>query len=415
MIKKLRRKFVVINMTFVSLVLVFVFIALCLSTHARLRFDTEIAAQAALHNESVRGAFRPEIGRMGGAPRGDVTRNVPTFYVRVAESGEIRFADYERVAITDETAALAVNAALESGQPRGTIGELGLRFVTERLPGGEISIAFADTSIETSGMSRLVVNSLVIGSLGLVALFFVSLFLARLAVKPVENAWRGQQQFIADASHELKTPLTVVLANTGILASHPDTRVAEHMQWIDSTTSEAIRMKGLVENMLELAKGDFAQEKLVFGSINLSDVVMNGLLSFEPLAFEANVEIASDIEPKLEIRGSEERLHRLVAILLDNAIKYAGNGGSAHVSLRQSGAHLLLCVRNTGAMIPAEHLPRIFDRFYRVDESRSSEHFGSFGLGLSIARQIAREHGAKIWAESDAQNGTLLSVQFRRH
>jgi signal transduction histidine kinase len=167
--------------------------------------------------------------------------------------------------------------------------------------------------------------------------------------------------------------------------------------------------------MLELAKGDFAEENLVLSAVNLSDLVTSSLLSFEPVAFEENVELTGDTHPNITIQGDGERLRRLAAILLDNAIKYAGSGGLVHVHLYQSGGHVLLAVRNTGAVIPPEHLPRVFDRFYRVDESRSSGRGGSFGLGLSIARQIAQEHGAKITAESGAESGTVFTVQFRKN
>jgi signal transduction histidine kinase len=414
MIKKLRRKFVVINMALVSAVLVFVFIALCVSTHTRLRIDTENAARAALAGGGMKNDFRPEIGHMGGGHKGDASRNIPTFYVRVNASGNIRFADYGRVAITGENAAAAINAALETDKEHAVIADMGLLFVIGTSPGGEISIAFADMSAEQNGMSRLIINSLIIGALGLVALFFVSIFLARLAVKPVESAFRVQQQFIADASHELKTPLTVIMANTGVLMSHPNTKVSEHMNWLENTQSEAVRMRGLVENMLELAKGDFARDNLILSAVNLSDISTNSLLSFEPVAFEKNVSLTSDIEPCIEIKGNGEKLSRLFAILLDNAIKYAESGGSVAVTIRQTGTHVTLAVRNTGAVIPQAQLSRVFDRFYRVDEARVSEGGGSFGLGLSIARQIVQEHGAKIWVESGESDGTVFTVQFKR-
>jgi signal transduction histidine kinase len=414
MIKKLRRKFVLINMLLVSLILVFVFIALCLSTHARLRFDTENAAEAALIGESMPDAFRPEIGRPRDRHRDDFMRDIPTFTVRVSADGAILYVDSSRVSISESDVKEAVNKALSAKQNRGVINDLGLRYVFEILPNGETAIAFADTYAESNGMQRLIISSLLIGIPALIALFFVSLFLAGLAIKPVETAWRSQQQFIADASHELKTPLTVILANTGILTSHPNAQISEHMKWIDSTVSEAARMKSLVENMLELAKGDFAEENLIHNEVNLSDVVTNSLLSFEPVAFEASVELVGETEPNLKIQGNDERLHKLTAILIDNAIKYAGRGGNANVKLSQSGSHILLSVQNTGAVIPPEHLPHLFDRFYRVDESRSTGQEGSFGLGLSIAKQITDEHGAKIWAESDRESETTFTVQFKK-
>jgi signal transduction histidine kinase len=412
MIKKLRRKFVIIIMALVSAVLMTVFITLCASTYTRLRMDTETAARLTLENGSKPDRFRPEIAPGIPRPAGDMAWNIPTFYVRVSANGDIISSDYGRVSITDETAQEAVSAVLDSNESGGFIGDLGLRFVSEQIPGGETAIAFADTSSETNGMRRIVINSLAIGGGGLVLLFFISLFLSRMTIKPVEKAWLLQQQFIADASHELKTPLTVIMANTDILISHPDTPVSEHMRWLRNTGEEAIRMKKLVENMLELAKGDFAQENLIFSAVNLSDIITNSLLSFEPLAFEARVELAAEIEPDLEIKGNGERLQRLAAILLDNAIKYAGSGGSAQVRLRRSGTHVIFTVRNTGSVISESHINRIFDRFYRADESRSAEQGGSFGLGLSIARQIVQEQGAKISVASNNESGTVFTVVF---
>jgi signal transduction histidine kinase len=173
-------------------------------------------------------------------------------------------------------------------------------------------------------------------------------------------------------------------------------------------------MKSLVEDMLEIAKGDFAKEKLILSPINLSETVTSTLLSFEPLAFEKNVMLTADTTPDIEIKGNSERLARLVAILLDNAIKYAGSGGKAYLSFANFGSHITLAVQNTGTIIPKEHIKRVFDRFYRADGARASDEHGSFGLGLSIAWQIAEEHGAKITAQSDKERGTVFTVQFRK-
>jgi signal transduction histidine kinase len=412
MIKKLRRKFVLVNMILVSSILVFVFIALCLSTHSRLRLDTIRAAQESLKGGMKQGGFRPEIGHRGGKMGGDMIQNIPTFSVRLSADGEILYADYEQVQISEEAVTQAVSEALLTNRSQGKISELGLRFVSEKLSDTSLTIAFADMSAESNGMRRLILNSLIIGVIGLIALFFVSLILANLAVKPVERAWIAQQQFIADASHELKTPLTVIMANTGILAAHPNTQVSSHMQWITNTQEEATRMKGLVENMLELAKGDVPQENLIFAKMNLSDIVTNSLLSFEPVAFEKNVSLTSETEANIEMQGNAERIERLVAILLDNAIKYAGDNGSVTVRLTYNGTHRTLSVSNTGQTIPAKHLDKVFDRFYREDKSRHADDEGSFGLGLAIARQIVTEHGGKIWAESNPQTGTVFTVQF---
>jgi signal transduction histidine kinase len=414
MIKKLRRKFILINMMLVSAVLITVFIVLCVSTYTRLRTDTETAARMTLEYGNRPGGFRPEIMPGRPIPDRDIAWNIPAFYVRAAADKTIIFSDYGRVSITDETAAAAVISAMELGQSSGIINDLNLRFVARKMQNGETAIAFADSSSETIGMRQIVINSLLIGGGGLVMLFFISVFLAHLSIKPVEEAWSAKQQFIADASHELKTPLTVIMANTGIITSQPDTKVSEMLHWLENTNVEAVRMKNLVENMLEIAKGDFTKENLILNRFDLSETVTSTLLSFEPLAFKKNVVLSGDIQPTLKIKGNSERIARLVAILLDNAIKYTGSGGTAHINLCETGTHISLTVQNTGTIIPKEHIKKIFDRFYRADGSRVSDERGSFGLGLSIAHQIAEDHGAKISVQSDKEHGTVFTVYFKK-
>jgi signal transduction histidine kinase len=454
MLKKLRRKFVIVNMSLVSALLLLTFIMLYVTTYTRLKADTENAANAALrfsgfqnnlqndmpidfqndflnnfqpdmqdnmqseNDIGVQEFFRPEIGRPEFKPDRDMARNIPTFTVIVSANGAILNAEYERVSITAETAEIAVKSALKEKNPKGKIENLGLRFATETEPNGNIKIAFADTTAENSGMIRLVFNSLIIGAVGLVALFFISLFLAKLAVKPVEKAWKTQQQFIADAAHELKTPLTVIMANTGILSAHPETPVAEHMQWLVNTADETERMKSLIENMLELAKGDFAKENLVLSNVNLSDIVISRLLSFEPIAFEKNIVFESEIMHDIEIQGDSEKLGRLCGILFDNAVKYASNPGTVFVKLSRISNHVVFSVKNNGEPIPAESLANIFDRFYRADKSRTfentAENTKSYGLGLSIALQIVEEHNAKINVSSTKDTGTIFTVQFKK-
>jgi signal transduction histidine kinase len=175
-------------------------------------------------------------------------------------------------------------------------------------------------------------------------------------------------------------------------------------------------MKSLIENMLELAKGDFSRENLILSRVNLSDIVTNRFLSFEPIAFEKNVAFQSEIAPDVEIQGDSERLGRLCGILLDNAVKYAGMSDFANVfvQLLQTNSHAILTVKNNGKLIPSESIKHIFDRFYRADKSRTAENTASYGLGLSIAKQIVLEHGAKISVSSSKDTGTVFTVKFKK-
>ena len=249
----------------------------------------------------------------------------------------------------------------------------------------------------------------VAGSLLLTAFFLISLFLARQTLRPVEEAWAQQRRFVADASHELKTPITVILANLGVLLAHPDEPIRANRQWLDNSREEAVRMKGLVEDMLFLARSDADQTPMVTERVNLSDLLWSSLLSFEPVAFEQGVEMHSTVEPEIFVQGAASQLQQLFAILLDNAVKYAGEHGKVWVNLRQKEGKTVLTVRNTGDPIPAGSLAHVFDRFYRVDEARTRER-GGYGLGLAIAQRIAEGHGGRITAESTRESGTVFCV-----
>ena len=243
----------------------------------------------------------------------------------------------------------------------------------------------------------------------LAAFLVISVFFSRWALRPVEDAWTRQRRFVADASHDLKTPLTVILANTSILMEHPERSVASQSQWVESTQHEAEQMQGLVGDLLLLAQADESASKPPMEHLDLTDLVEGELLQFESVAFERGVELRSQLEPSVEIRGNVNRLRKLAGTLLDNACKYADEGGQVNVELRRSPRRVELAVRNTGFAIAPEDLPHVFDRFYRGDKARTRDE-GGYGLGLAIARAIAEEHGGTLSAASDEASGTTFTL-----
>ena len=273
------------------------------------------------------------------------------------------------------------------------------------------SIAFLDVSGQVQDFERLIITLVIVGIIGELAFLLISIFLARFTIKPVKTAWEQQRQFVADASHELKTPITVILANTGILLKHRDDTIASQEKWVDYTKEEAERMKKLVEDMLFLAKSDMAKLPLEKQEVNFSDLVLNSLLSFESVAFEQGISLEQDIAQDLMLCGNEAQLRQLITILLDNACKYATEDGRVKVTLSNKQEKLFLSVNNTGSYIPKEEQDRIFERFYRADESRVRKE-GGYGLGLSIARSIAAAHKGKLTVASSEQDGTTFTVQL---
>lgn len=411
MLHRLRVKFILINMLLVTLVLLAVFGALVYFTASQLERESVTVMTLMLRRDGVPPQFEFK-APLPGSER-EWQSVIPAFCVEVDQEGEVTLEAGENVKVSQEVMEQAVEQVLASGERRGRLNDLGLRFLREDDQDGTTQIAFSDLSWEWNSLWRLVFNSLLIGAGALVIFFLISLFLSRLALRPVEEAWQQQQQFVADASHELKTPLTVILANTSIIEGHAQDTVFSQDKWIRYIREEAQRMKGLVEDMLFLAKHDDARRPTKSQLCNLSDLVTGCVLRFESVAFESGVELDSEIQPGLTLQGDLDCLERLVMILLDNAVKYAGEPGRVRLELQRRQERGILTVTNTGAPIPQEHLEHLFQRFYRVDGSRSRKE-GGYGLGLAIAQTIVQAHRGQIEVTSDEKNGTCFTVTLPR-
>ena len=276
-------------------------------------------------------------------------------------------------------------------------------------------LAFVDMSMEQATLARVIRSYLVIALAALLVLLGIAAAASRWVTRPVERAWRQQRQFLSDASHELKTPLTVILSNAELLegAALPE----KPARWSGNIRCEAEQMRTLVEQMLTLARADNGVRPAAMEPVNFSDVATECVLSFEPVAFEAGKPLEDHVAEDVTVTGDRDRLRHLISILLDNAVKYGAPGGTITLTLERTERQARLTVANPGDPIPPEHLPHLFERFYRADSSRGEQ--SGFGLGLSIADTIAREHKGSLRAESDAVSTrfifTLPSVDKGKH
>ena len=266
--------------------------------------------------------------------------------------------------------------------------------------------AFLDTTPEQAVLTRLHFTSLMILLAGMVSFFAVGVLLARWAVRPVERAWEQQRQFVADASHELKTPLTVILTNADLLQGE-EYDAESKSRFADSILTMSRQMRGLVEELLDQARVDNARAEHC--KLDYSKVTEDAVLPFEPVYFESGRELVCDIEPGVTAMGKAEHLRRVVEILLDNGCKYSTPGGVVELRLRRQGRGSLLAVRSPGVSMTAQQCRDIFKRFYRMDQARAMNR--SYGLGLSIAQSIVEQHRGKIWAQSqDGYNTFFVSL-----
>ena len=411
MIRKLRLKFVAVCMAMVTAVLAVVFMSVYFSvqrsaeTLSRQVLQRVIQEADQSHGEGI---FRPDISITIGGDR------VLLPYFTVEVWGNNAYVTGGTYASLDDTEALSyiLQDCLSQPQQEGIVERYGLRYLRQD-NGLYQNIAFVDMSMETTMLHRLMRSYFLIVLAALILLLGVSILLSRWATAPVEKAWRQQRQFLSDASHELKTPLTVILSNAELLEAAPmDQRPA---RWRDNILSEAKQMKVLVEQMLTLARADNnpMPSASAMETVSLSDLATDCALAFEPVAFEAGKPLEYEIAPDLTVTGDRDKLRRLISILLDNAIKYGADGGTIRLKLQKSDRHAQLVVSNPGEPIPQDKLPHLFERFYRADDSRGEK--SGFGLGLSIAATVAQEHKASLRAESDWDSTRFLfTISLRR-
>ena len=385
MLKKLRLRFICINMAIVTGMLLIIFGLVLHFTYSDL--DSKSDAMLQSMTQSIRDT-------------GSIGRNIqlPYFTLQINTWGEIIASGNTHYDISDKNFIQElIQYVYTADRVMGIIEKYDLKYSI--ISGiGVQKLCFLDISSQKIALSSLLQTSIFTGLIALTAFAFISILLARWAVKPVDRAWQQQKQFISDASHELKTPLTVIMSNTELLQAEehdPEDRT----RFTENILSSAKKMRSLVESMLELARADNGHIRTSFETVDLSKTISDAVLPFEPLFFENNMLLETYIEHGIQINGSIQHLQQLTSILLDNAIKYS-EPGMVMLDLRRFGRNqCMLTVSNPGNPIAKNDLKRIFERFYRSDTARANS--GSFGLGLSIAQRITQEHKGEIWAESN--------------
>lgn len=402
MLRKLRIQFVAVIMVIVTVMLCLVFGMLYHFTKENMKSES-IRMMQSIASAPFR-LDRPD-------DRSDNLR-LPYFMLQIGNQGELIAAGGGYYDLSDEAFLKdLVHAVSETREQTGIVEAYNLRFCRVVSPAGQ-SLVFSDITSERFTLQNMVKNCIIIGVLCLLVFLGVSILLAVWIVKPVDQAWKQQRQFVSDASHELKTPLTVIMSNAEMLQS-PDYDAESKEQFSASILTMSRQMRNLVERLLELARADYEQGNPVFCPLDFSLLVEKALLPFEPVLFEKGLRLSSRLQGGITVSGSEQHLHQVLDILLDNAQKYTASHGDVTVQLEQiNRRHCRLSVASPGNAISNEDLKNIFKRFYRVDQARSRD--GSFGLGLPIAESIVLAHRGRIWAESkDGVNAFFVELPMK--
>lgn len=344
-----------------------------------------------------------EIPEMLG-PEPVLSRFTRFFYAKVNADGEIIEINRDRMLeLPQDEAERYVHAILEKASAEGFIEDL--QYYVAEKPYGRM-IALAERGAELGMLARLTRVSLWSAGFGGVLLLFFVILVSDWAVRPVKLTLDKQKAFISDASHELKTPLTIIQTSADVLENS-----IGPVRWLLTIRAQALRMSVLVKDLLTLARTEAGEIEKPHARLNMSQAALNATLEFESLAYEAKKTLRHDIAPNVFFSGVEDDIARLFSILIDNAIVHSRENAEITVKLAQKGRNICFSVYNTGNDVPDADLQRLFERFYRSDSSRSRDT-GGYGLGLSIAHAIAAGHRGKIQVTGEQGKWILFEAVF---
>lgn len=407
MIRRLRRKFILAAMLSLLAVLSCILIPVNLFSYRSIVSDADRTLQM-LSQSPTRPMERPDGMRMDmhGGWMKNTNRELPFenhfFSVTLNADGSIAETYLERIfSVDEELAAEAARNAVQTGREQGFYGTF--RYLV--LDNGA-RVFFLDCERSLTVFRNTLVSSVLVSAVGMGAVCILLVILSDRIVKPVAESDSKQRQFITDAGHEIKTPLTIINADTDLIELE-----SGESEWLDDIRRQTARLTDLTNNLIYLSRMDEEQPQLPAVEFPISDVVEEAAQSFQSLARQQNKPLEIRIQPMLSYTGSEKDIRQLVSILLDNALKYTPEGGSISLSLRQEGKTTLLSVTNeTADVMDKATLERLFDRFYRAEAARSSS---GYGLGLSIARSIVAAHKGRIKADSPKEKTLVITAELR--
>ena len=416
-IKTLRRKFIAATMLSLAAVLLVILGGVNLMSYQKVISDADAILELLCANSGTfpefptgkrpaQAAAQPPISadKRGSGDRGlsPETPYEPRYFAVVLdETGQVAYTDTVQIAaIDDDTAASYAQAVWQSGRTSGFWEDY--RYACRSEANGW-RIIFLDCGRTLSGFRTTLLASVMLALVGLGAVLVLLLILSGRIIRPVAESYEKQKRFITDAGHELKTPLTIISADTDLA----EMECGEN-EWLEDIRRQAQRLTGLTEDLIYLSRMEEAQPRLQFLEFPISDVVEEMAQSFLAPARSQDKKLEIEVKPMISCNGDEKAVRQLVSILMDNALKYAPPGGHLTLRLERQGRTVVLTVSNTTVYpVDKESLEHLFDRFYRADQSRNTQT-GGYGLGLSIAKSIVSAHRGKIRAESPVPD--LLTI-----
>lgn len=410
MIESLRKKFILASMVSIFLVLTMILSAICLLNYNRISENADSLIQIIYNN----GGIMPKVKLSDDKPPDELPRkNIGNmspetpyesryFSVDIKNTGEISDVNTGMVAAIDSTTAVKYAQEVYSmKKEKGFYGNYRFLCIDN---GDTKNIVFLDCRRDLDSLISFMMNGIFVSLIGMTAVFVLILIISKRVFKPVEESYRKQKEFITNAGHEIKTPLTIIDANTDIIEIENG-----ESEWTDGIKNQVTRLSNLTNDLISLSRMEECRD-FNMKEFSISEMIEKEVESFRPAMSKRNLEIKKNITSDITYIGDEKYLRQLITILMDNAVKYADENGYIEVSLKKLHGRrkVEIVLYNTSDKIDKESIDQIFERFFRGDKSRNSDCRG-YGIGLSIAKAIVSAHKGKIKAES--QDGKSISIK----
>ncbi len=409
MIDKLRRKMIWICGISVLVVFLLIFLAIYILGYQQLNHNMDMMADRISEGNGVFLPFDknhpkpPSMDRNPGFFTEETPYSTRSFTVWVTESGKVIEVNLESVAsVKKENAAEFAEEVLQKGDDRGWLGKYRYKVFSDI---DKVGIVFVDGGMNRSMTQTLIWTSAAVLLGSMLIILAVIVVVSRRAVRPIAQSYEKQKQFITDANHELKTPLTLILTNIDIVETE-----LGHSEWLDDMRTEGQRMSELVSQLTALSRLDEDNAPLSMSEFSFAEVCEDAVSEFAALAESKGLTLNADIQPDLRFQGDEGAIRRLVTILLDNAVKYCDPMGEITLVL-EGQRQKTLRVENSCTGVDNMQLSRLFDRFYREDKARTSSN--SFGIGLSLAKSIAVKHRGESKAYKAGPGRIGFQITFK--
>jgi len=406
MIRKLQRKFILVSMAAFLAVLTIIIAGINIANYVKVVHEADELLDILSRNKGVFPVGRGGRGQLPPHMSPEIPYETRFFSVVLSQkTGNIVQVETSRIISVDRSDAIAyARQILENNRSKGFVKSYRFMMQTE---GDNVRVVFLDCGRRLEAFRSFLLSSIAISFSGLILVFTLIVLFSNRIVEPISESYEKQKRFITDAGHELKTPLTVISSDLDVLEME-----LEKNEWLEDIKKQVKRLTELTNDLIFLARMEESDNQLQMVEFPFSDIVSETAESFHVLAQAQNKEFICNIQPMLSLNGNEKSIRQLVGILLDNALKYSPENGKISLNVhKQNGAVLLSVYNTTENVIPGESLPKLFERFYRIDPSRNSQT-GGYGIGLSIAKAIVSAHNGKIQGTSEDGRSLQITVTF---